>query len=83
MLPSEDAPVVGACSPKFGLPFWQVATTATDANRFVLRGARAVTGRRKILVFNGCYHGAVDETFVRLDNGRPANKRGLIGEFRT
>ena len=36
----------------------------------------------KILVFNGCYHGAVDETMVRLVDGRPANRPGLAGEFR-
>ena len=61
---------------------WQIATTATDANRFALRVARAVTGREKILVFNGCYHGSVDETMVRLDDGRPVNRPGLAGEFR-
>ena len=83
MLPSPDANAVGALLAKrFGLPSWQIATTASDANRFALRAARAVTGRPKILVFNGCYHGAVDETFVRLDHGRPANKKGLAGEFR-
>ena len=70
------------CRERFGLPYWQIATTATDANRFALRVARAVTGRPKILVFNGCYHGAVDETIVRLDDGKPANKPGLAGEFR-
>ncbi len=32
-------------SERFGLPEWQIATTATDANRFALRVARAVTGR--------------------------------------
>ena len=74
---------VGRLLPEmFGLPFWQIATTATDANRFALRVARAVTGRPKILVFNGCYHGAVDETFVRLDDGKPVNRPGLAGEFR-
>ncbi len=83
MLPSDDAAAVGRLLVEtFGLPFWQVATTASDANRFALRVARAVTGRPKILVFNGCYHGAVDETFVRLKDGRPANKKGLAGEFR-
>jgi len=83
MLPSEDAAEVGRLlADKFGLPRWQIATTASDANRFALRVARAVTGRKKILVFNGCYHGAVDETFVRLENGKPANKRGLTGESR-
>lgn len=83
MLPSQDAAAVGRLLvDTFGLPSWQVATTASDANRFALRVARAVTARPKILVFNGCYHGAVDETFVRLKDGRPANKKGLAGEFR-
>lgn len=84
MLPNEDALVVGALLKKlFGLPFWQIATTATDANRFALRVARAITNRPKILVFNGCYHGAVDETMVRLnDSGEPVNRPGLAGEFR-
>ncbi|MCV3206199.1 aspartate aminotransferase family protein [Mesorhizobium sp. YC-39] len=83
MLPSEDALAIGPLlQQRFGLPFWQIATTATDANRFALRVARAVTGREKILVFNGCYHGSVDETMVRLVDGRPANQPGLAGEFR-
>ena len=83
MLPSEDALVIGRLlSERFGLPQWQIATTATDANRFALRVARAVTGREKILVFNGCYHGSVDETMVRLIDGRPVNRPGLAGEFR-
>ncbi|MEP9387913.1 aspartate aminotransferase family protein [Mesorhizobium sp. KR9-304] len=83
MLPDEDTLVLGKLlSERFGLPEWQIATTATDANRFALRVARAVTGRPKILVFNGCYHGSVDETMVRLVDGRPANRPGLAGEFR-
>lgn len=83
MLPSEDALELGSLlSDMFGLPFWQIATTASDANRFALRVARAVTGRDKILVFNGCYHGAVDETMVRLKDGKPVNRPGLAGEFR-
>ncbi|MET0597010.1 MAG: aspartate aminotransferase family protein [Mesorhizobium sp.] len=83
MLPGEDAVAVGRLLPEvFGLPHWQVATTATDANRFALRVARAVTGRETILVFNGCYHGAVDETMVSLVDGKPANRPGLAGEFR-
>lgn len=83
MLPSPDAPIVGELlARRFGLPYWQVTATASDANRSVLRWARAITGRDKILVFNGCYHGAVDETFVRLENGAPYPDRGLIGEPR-
>ena len=83
MLPSEDALAVGPLlAERFGLPVWQVATTATDANRFALRVARAITNRPKILVFNGCYHGSVDETMVRLKHGWPVNRPGLAGEFR-
>ena len=83
MLPAEDTLVLGRLlAERFGLPEWQIATTATDANRFALRVARAVTGRPKILVFNGCYHGSVDETMVRLVDGRPINRPGLAGEFR-
>jgi glutamate-1-semialdehyde 2,1-aminomutase len=81
MLPTEDAPAVGRLlTERFGLPQWQIATTATDANRFALRVARAVTGKPKILVFNGCYHGTVDETFVRLADGRAVNRPGLLGQ---
>ncbi|MBL9096704.1 MAG: aminotransferase class III-fold pyridoxal phosphate-dependent enzyme, partial [Alphaproteobacteria bacterium] len=44
MLPGEDAVWVGQeLARRFGLPFWQVAATATDANRYALRWARAVT----------------------------------------
>lgn len=83
MLPSEDVlPLGELLSTRFGLPNWQIATTATDANRFALRVARAITNRPKILVFNGCYHGAVDETMVRLKDGQPVNRPGLAGEFR-
>ena len=81
MLPTEDAIAVGRLlQQRFGMPHWQVATTATDANRFALRVARAVTRRPKVLVFNGCYHGTVDETFVRLVDGRPSNRPGLLGQ---
>ncbi|MFN3988070.1 MAG: aspartate aminotransferase family protein [Rhodocyclaceae bacterium] len=70
MLPSVEAAEVGRLlSDRFGLPCWQLATTASDANRFVLRWARAVTGRPAIIVFDGCYHGTVDDTLVdRADN---------------
>ncbi len=81
MLPTEDVAVVGELlSGMFGLPFWQAATTATDANRFVIRWCRAITKRPKILVFHGCYHGAVDDTFVRLKDGKPIHRPGLLGQ---
>jgi glutamate-1-semialdehyde 2,1-aminomutase len=82
MLPTEHALAVAALlRDRFGLPHWQIATTASDANRFALRVARAVTGRPRIVVMNGCYHGAVDETYVDLDRGRARNRPGLIGQF--
>lgn len=83
MLPTETANAVGQLlAQRFGLPQWQVATTASDANRAAIRWARAVTGRAKILVFDGCYHGMVDDCFVALYDGQPANKKGLIGQIR-
>ena len=83
MLPTEDAAVVGGLLREtFGLPVWQVALSATDANRFALRVARAVTRRPRILVFNGCYHGTVDECMVELHHGSARTRPGLLGEFR-
>lgn len=81
MLPSQTADWVGAkLSEIFGLPYWQMALSASDANRFALRVARAATARQKILVFDGCYHGAVDETTVQLDkNGKTIAKPSLWG----
>jgi glutamate-1-semialdehyde 2,1-aminomutase len=81
MLPSEDAAWVGReLVRRFGLDAWQFALTATDANRWVLRMARQITGRPKILVFNYCYHGTVDETIVTLDDrGAAASRPGNVG----
>ena len=82
MLPTRDALEVGhLLRAQFGDYRWQIATTATDANRFAIRVARAVTGRPKILVFNGCYHGTVDEAMVTLDAGQTVNRPGLLGQF--
>ena len=80
MLPSEDALWVGdEMQRRFGLPQWQFALTATDANRFAIRLARHVTGRTKILVFNWCYHGTVDETFASLRDGSVVPREANIG----
>ncbi len=81
MLPSADAAWVGAeLTRRFGLPTWQMAMTATDANRFVLRFARALTGRSKVLVFDWCYHGSVDEALVtRGPNGETLARSSSVG----
>ena len=82
MLPTEAALEAAALlTQTFGDFRWQIATTATDANRFALRVARAVTGRRKVLVFNGCYHGTLDDTMVELRDGKTQSRQGLVGQF--
>lgn len=80
MLPTEDALWVGEeLTRRFGLSYWQVAMTATDANRFAIRLARQITGRKVILVFNWCYHGSVDETLITLKDGVAVPRQGNIG----
>jgi glutamate-1-semialdehyde 2,1-aminomutase len=80
MLPTVDSLwVAEELARRFGLPHWQFALTATDANRFAVRLARMITGRSKILVFNWCYHGTVDETLVILQDGIPRMRPGNIG----
>jgi glutamate-1-semialdehyde 2,1-aminomutase len=80
MLPTDDAlRVAEELTRRFGVGFWQFALTATDANRFSIRLARHVTRRPKILVFEGCYHGTVDETFATLSSGRVVARRGNLG----
>lgn len=80
MLPTEDALWVGEeMARRFGLPYWQFALTATDANRFAVRLARAITKRPLLCVFNWCYHGTVDETFITLNDGKPVPRPGNLG----
>jgi glutamate-1-semialdehyde 2,1-aminomutase len=81
MLPIEEVIAVGEeLQRRFGLPLWQFTLTATDANRHALRMARMITGRPKVLVFNYCYHGTVDETFIILDEeGTPTSRPNNIG----
>ncbi len=80
MLPTEDAAVVGEeMQRRFGLRNWQFTLSATDANRFVIRIAREITGRSKIIVHNHCYHGTVDETVADLAEGRVAPREGSFG----
>jgi len=81
MLPSEDSTWVGAeLTKRFGLAKWQFSVSATDANRFVLRLARHITKRPKILVHDWCYHGTVDETLVIADDkGQTISRHGAIG----
>ncbi|MGK2740604.1 transaminase [Tepidicaulis sp. LMO-SS28] len=82
MLPSELAPETGRLlSDYFGLDQWQVTASASDANRAIIRWARGVTGRKRILIFDGSYHGAVDDVFVRIgEDGKSELRPGLVGQ---
>jgi glutamate-1-semialdehyde aminotransferase len=80
MLPSPDSIAVSEdLGRRFGVPLWQFSLTASDANRFVLRLCRAMTGRPKVLVFDQCYHGSVDETVVALTEAGVAPRVGNLG----
>jgi glutamate-1-semialdehyde 2,1-aminomutase len=81
MLPGEDGVwVAEELARRFGLPVWQFALSASDANRFAIRWARALTGRQQLLVFNGCYHGTVDDVFVDLQDGQARTRDSLLGQ---
>ncbi len=80
MLPSRDSVAVGEeLARRFGLARWQITVSATDANRFVIRIARQITGRPKVLVFNHCYHGSVDEALVTVSDGVVVPRIGSVG----
>jgi glutamate-1-semialdehyde aminotransferase len=80
MLPTADANTVAEeMARRFGLPAWQFTLTATDANRSVIRWARAITGRPRVAVHNFNYHGSVDEALAMLDRGRVVARRGNVG----
>lgn len=82
MAPSPDTGEVGdLLADAFGLPFYQITQTASDANRAVIRWARAITGRKTLVVIDGCYHGQVEDAFVRLGpDGATLAQPGLVGE---
>ncbi|OXE36781.1 MAG: aspartate aminotransferase family protein [Phenylobacterium zucineum] len=81
MLPTEDAAAAASMLvERFGVDQWQFTVSATDANRHILRYARLVTGRPKIVVHDFCYHGTVDETFANLDDaGNTVSRQHNIG----
>jgi glutamate-1-semialdehyde 2,1-aminomutase len=71
LLPTEDSVwVAGELARRYGLPLWQFTLAATSANTEVIRIARTVTGRERVLFFDGKYHGHFDEALVELVNGQ-------------
>jgi glutamate-1-semialdehyde 2,1-aminomutase len=81
MLPTDDAAVAAqTLADRFGLEKWQFTLTATDANRHIIRYSRHITGRKKIMIHDYCYHGTVDETFANLDeSGNTVSRVNNIG----
>jgi glutamate-1-semialdehyde 2,1-aminomutase len=81
MLPSSDISwVANHLAERFRMSKWQFCLSATDANRFSLRIARALSGKPRIVVNDWCYHGTVDETLVILDEkGQTVSRPGAIG----
>jgi glutamate-1-semialdehyde 2,1-aminomutase len=71
LVPSADALVVAeALAQRYGLPKWQFTLSATQANTEVVRIARVRTGREKVVVFDGKYHGHLEPTLGVLEDGR-------------
>src|SRR5262249_53679087 len=64
LLPTADAiEVCRLLTERFGLPQWQFTISASGANTDALRLARVATGRSTVLIFDGKYHGHVDQIF--------------------
>ena len=82
MLPTSDAEWVGAeLTRRFGLERWSFSLTATDANRWAIRLARALTCRPKVLFNSYCYHGSVDESLIVVGpDGEGMSRPGNVGE---
>jgi glutamate-1-semialdehyde aminotransferase len=69
-MPSEDAIAVAEeLARRWGLPKWQFTLSASQANVEAIRLARFVTGRPKIVTFDGKYHGHADELLVTVEDG--------------
>jgi glutamate-1-semialdehyde 2,1-aminomutase len=65
LLADEDSlAVADQLAGRFGMPKWQLTLSASQANTEAIRLARTVTGRDRVLVFDGKYHGMLDETLV-------------------
>jgi glutamate-1-semialdehyde 2,1-aminomutase len=62
-LPTEDAVAASeALSARFRLPYWQYALSSSQAIGDAIRLARIATGRDRIVVFEGKYHGHLAAT---------------------
>ncbi len=73
LMPSEDAvAVAGDLAGRFALGHWQFTLSASSAMTEALRLARLATGRDGILMFDGSYHGHIDETLADYSHDEPS-----------
>ena len=71
LLPSEDALVVAEeLARRYRMAKWQFTLSATLANTEIVRVARVRTGREKVVVFDGKYHGHLEQTLGILEGGQ-------------
>src|SRR5687768_16695812 len=65
--PTEDAiAVAGELARRFGLPVWRFANSGTEATMDAVHLMRAITGRDRIVKFEGAYHGHHDSVQVSV-----------------
>jgi glutamate-1-semialdehyde 2,1-aminomutase len=81
LLPGEDAVAVAEeLAGRTRMPYWQFTISASSANTEVIRIARAVTGRQKVVMFDGKYHGHIDVTMTSggaPGDNEPARPEGM------
>lgn len=63
---ADAAPLAAHMSQRYKVDRLKFSMTGLDATLFAVRLARAVTGRRCILKFEGCYHGSHDSLMVSI-----------------
>jgi glutamate-1-semialdehyde 2,1-aminomutase len=72
LLPVEDAiDVCHLLARRFGLGHWQFTLSASTANIESVRLARVHTGRTRIVMLHGGYHGHIDDTLEPSMRGLP------------
>jgi glutamate-1-semialdehyde 2,1-aminomutase len=63
-----EAKFAGAVCSRFNLDHVRFCNSGTEGNLMAIQTARIVTGRKKVFVFEGCYHGA---TFIFRNGPHP------------
>jgi glutamate-1-semialdehyde 2,1-aminomutase len=75
--PGPDAPLVSEeLVRRFGMPLWRFSNSGTEATMNAIHLARSITGRMRIVKFEGAYHGHHDSVRTRIwhepvDTARP------------